>query len=104
MRKLPGKPGRDRAQPCAMAGPRVAACTGLPDGKGVTGLAAGVRRGYDKSMILYRNSRRQGLVRFLLVCLLSLGLAGLLLTGCETVEGFGRDVENTGEALEDAAD
>ena len=34
------------------------------------------------------------------------GLAALLffLSACETTEGFGRDVENTGEAIEDAAD
>jgi predicted small secreted protein len=38
-------------------------------------------------------------------------LAALLITGfaaltaaCNTVEGFGQDVENTGEAVEDAAD
>ena len=34
------------------------------------------------------------------------GLAALFffLSACETTEGFGRDVENTGEAIEDAAD
>lgn len=38
-----------------------------------------------------------------------LGLAGLVLAAslslaaCNTVEGFGQDVENTGEAIEDAA-
>lgn len=34
------------------------------------------------------------------------GLAALLfcLSACETTEGFGRDVEDVGEAIEDAAD
>ena len=34
------------------------------------------------------------------------GLAALLLflSACETTEGFGRDVEDAGEAIEDAAD
>lgn len=29
---------------------------------------------------------------------------GLVLTACETMEGFGRDVEKTGEKIEDSAD
>lgn len=29
---------------------------------------------------------------------------GLFLTACETMEGFGRDVEKTGEKIEDSAD
>ena len=34
------------------------------------------------------------------------GLAAILffLSACETTEGFGRDVEDAGEAIEDAAD
>ena len=34
------------------------------------------------------------------------GVASLLLflSACETTEGFGRDVEDAGEAIEDAAD
>ena len=34
------------------------------------------------------------------------GLTALLffVSACETTEGFGRDVENAGEAIEDAAD
>ncbi|MEL6111964.1 MAG: entericidin A/B family lipoprotein [Pseudomonadota bacterium] len=28
----------------------------------------------------------------------------LLLSACETIEGAGRDIENTGDAIEDAAD
>lgn len=30
-------------------------------------------------------------------------LGGGLLTGCNTMEGFGQDVENAGEAIEDEA-
>ena len=35
-----------------------------------------------------------------------LGMLGitLLLSGCNTVEGFGKDVEDAGERIEDAAD
>ena len=34
----------------------------------------------------------------------ALGIFTLFMTvGCETTEGFGRDVEKTGEAIEDAA-
>jgi len=29
---------------------------------------------------------------------------GFILTACETMEGFGRDVEKTGEKIEDSAD
>ncbi len=29
---------------------------------------------------------------------------GLFLTACETMEGFGRDVEKTGEKIEESAD
>lgn len=29
---------------------------------------------------------------------------GFVLTACETMEGFGRDVEKTGEKIEDSAD
>lgn len=39
--------------------------------------------------------------------LLALGVAGLLLlpvAGCSTVEGFGRDVERLGDAIEDEAE
>lgn len=31
-------------------------------------------------------------------------LAAFTLTACNTTEGFGRDVESTGDAIEDAAD
>ncbi len=33
-----------------------------------------------------------------------LTLGGISLTGCNTVEGAGRDIENAGEAVQDAAD
>jgi len=29
---------------------------------------------------------------------------GLFLSSCETIKGVGRDIENTGEAIEDAID
>jgi entericidin A len=39
-----------------------------------------------------------------LMCIL-LGIFSVCsLTGCETMEGFGRDVEKTGDKIEDAAD
>jgi entericidin A len=39
------------------------------------------------------------------LALILAGLVGLVsLTGCETMEGFGRDVEKTGDKIEDAAD
>ena len=37
------------------------------------------------------------IILFLLVAL-------FILSGCETVKGVGRDIENAGEALEDAVD
>jgi entericidin A len=40
-----------------------------------------------------------------ILVLVMAGLIGLVtLTGCETMEGFGRDVEKTGEKIEDEAD
>lgn len=33
-----------------------------------------------------------------------LAASALALTACNTVQGFGRDVEATGDAIEDAAD
>lgn len=38
------------------------------------------------------------------IMLLTMALAGLSLTACNTVEGAGRDIENAGEAVQDAAD
>lgn len=38
----------------------------------------------------------------ILACLLLLGLGAL--TACNTVEGAGEDIENTGDAIQDAAD
>jgi entericidin A len=38
-----------------------------------------------------------------IACILLLLTAAFALTGCNTVEGFGRDVANAGEAIEDAA-
>lgn len=40
-----------------------------------------------------------------ILALLLVGILGAIsLTGCETMEGFGKDVEKTGEKIEDAAD
>ncbi|MBU0800081.1 MAG: entericidin A/B family lipoprotein [Alphaproteobacteria bacterium] len=35
--------------------------------------------------------------------LVLLGVVGMGLSACNTVEGAGRDIENTGEAVQDAA-
>ncbi|HAQ34143.1 MAG TPA: entericidin EcnA/B family protein [Alphaproteobacteria bacterium] len=35
---------------------------------------------------------------------LMLAASSLALTACNTIQGFGRDVEATGDAIEDAAD
>ena len=37
-----------------------------------------------------------------LFILLSLTVAGLGLSACNTIEGAGRDIENTGEAVQDS--
>lgn len=42
-------------------------------------------------------------LKAMLMVLACLG-GSLWLTGCETMEGAGRDVENAGDAIEDAAD
>lgn len=39
-----------------------------------------------------------------LIALALLGFTGSMLTGCNTVEGVGKDVQKAGEAVEDAAD
>jgi predicted small secreted protein len=41
-------------------------------------------------------------IRFLM--LLSLAVVGLGLTACETMEGAGRDIENAGQSVEEAAE
>lgn len=38
------------------------------------------------------------------VMLMVLAVAGLGLSACNTMEGAGRDIENAGEAVQDAAD
>ena len=48
-----------------------------------------------------KNLTRKGGVYTLLIGA-ALVLAGL--TGCETTEGVGRDIQNAGEAIEDAAE
>lgn len=40
----------------------------------------------------------------LLLVLVMLGAAGGALGGCNTTEGFGKDVKSTGEAIEDTAE
>lgn len=39
-----------------------------------------------------------------LVSLLLLAFASVLLAGCNTIEGVGKDVKRAGEAVEEAAD
>ena len=39
-----------------------------------------------------------------LVAALAFGSSALLLTACNTTEGAGKDIEATGEAIQDAAD
>lgn len=46
--------------------------------------------------------RRIKLLVVLMLGLLALAVTGL--SGCGTIEGFGRDVQAGGEAIEDAAD
>jgi predicted small secreted protein len=46
--------------------------------------------------------RRIQLFGIFIVGLLALTITGL--SGCGTIEGFGRDVQKGGEAIEDAAD
>ena len=41
-------------------------------------------------------------LRFLM--LISLAIIGLGLSACETMEGAGRDIENAGESVQDAAE
>lgn len=40
----------------------------------------------------------------LIVVITAYCLSAFVLTACNTTEGFGRDVESTGDAIEDAAD
>lgn len=42
--------------------------------------------------------------RFTLAFLVALGLMSLTLASCNTVEGAGKDLEEAGEAIQDAAD
>lgn len=51
----------------------------------------------------------KGFVNRVLPCamittLIGLGIAAAVLSGCNTVEGAGRDIERGGEKLQDAAD
>jgi predicted small secreted protein len=39
-----------------------------------------------------------------LLTVLGICTSGILLAGCNTMEGAGQDVENAGEAVQDAAD
>lgn len=39
-----------------------------------------------------------------IVTLLSLSTLAIALSACETMEGAGRDIENAGEAVQDAAE
>lgn len=39
-----------------------------------------------------------------LLTVLSLAVLGLGLSACETLDGAGRDIENAGEAVQDAAE
>ncbi len=42
--------------------------------------------------------------RHLLALLAACFMAAFALSACNTTEGFGRDVQSTGDAIEDAAD
>lgn len=44
------------------------------------------------------------ILRKLLLVFAVAGFSAAGLTGCNTVEGAGQDIENTGEAIEDSAD
>lgn len=46
----------------------------------------------------------QPTLRKLILALAVAGFSAGALTGCNTVEGAGQDIENTGEAIEDSAD
>ncbi|MEX0655675.1 MAG: entericidin A/B family lipoprotein [Phycisphaeraceae bacterium] len=56
-------------------------------------------------MSLYHLVKRFGRHGLLSVALMAaLGIAGASLTGCNTVEGAGEDVEAVGEGVQDVAD
>jgi predicted small secreted protein len=55
------------------------------------------------TLILHAIDRRRAAVRRLGLCLLALAGA-LTLVACETTEGAGRDLENLGENIQDAAE
>lgn len=40
----------------------------------------------------------------LLSCLCLLGLISVLLSGCNTIEGMGKDIERGGQEIQEAAD
>lgn len=42
--------------------------------------------------------------RFSLLALLALAFGALMLTGCQTMEGAGKDIERAGEKIQDKAD
>lgn len=42
-------------------------------------------------------------IKIFTLMFLSLAAVSLTLTGCETLDGAGRDIENAGEAVQDAA-
>lgn len=44
----------------------------------------------------------QRFTRFI-TCLILAAMVGLVVAGCNTVEGVGKDVEKAGEAVQDAA-
>lgn len=44
------------------------------------------------------------LPKSLIAIVIAYCLSAFMLTACNTTEGFGRDVESTGDAIEDAAD
>lgn len=59
-------------------------------------MVQGSFRSYDFSM---NNSFKR-----LALFLLAVGFLGLFTTGCQTTKGFGQDVENLGEKIEDKAE
>jgi predicted small secreted protein len=52
----------------------------------------------------YHNDNETVTKRRLLPALVLAGLSAFALSACNTVEGAGQDIENTGEAIQDGAD
>jgi predicted small secreted protein len=65
-------------------------------------LPHGVRRNY---LLYYHNMKTQNtLVQRMALLFLVATLLAAVGVGCNTAKGFGKDVEKTGEAIQDGAD